>query len=46
MQSTVTFIGFTVASIVLGIIPFLGLIFVGLISVVSIITWIVCMVQA
>lgn len=52
MQSTVTFLGFTLRSFVLDLlifIPFLG-IFVGgfnlLIGLVAIITWIICIVKA
>lgn len=52
MQSTITFLGFTVLSIVLiplGYLPLIGILFglIGwLIGVVAIITWIVCMIKA
>lgn len=52
MQSTITFIGFTVIDIILAVlshIPFIGIIF-GLINwiigIIAIITWVVCMVKA
>ncbi len=52
MQSTITFIGFTVINIILAVlsrIPSIGIIF-GLINwaigIIAIITWIVCMVKA
>lgn len=52
MQSTITFIGFTVINIILAVlsrIPFIGIIFAlinWVVGIIAIITWIVCMVKA
>jgi len=46
MQSTITFIGFTAISILLGFIPFIGVIFNLLITIAALITWVVCMLKA
>lgn len=46
MQSTITFLGFTVVSIIFNFIPFVGWIITPLISLLAVITWIVCMIKA
>ncbi|MEM5879537.1 MAG: DUF4870 domain-containing protein [Candidatus Aenigmatarchaeota archaeon] len=46
LQSTIVFIGLTVVAIAAGIIPFLGVFLSGVVGLVSIIAWIVCMIKA
>ncbi len=46
VQSTITFGGFFVLSLILGVIPFLGWLLNLIICLLSLITWIVCMVKA
>ncbi len=46
MQSTLTFISLSVISIIFGFIPLLGIIIAGLITLLTIILWIVLMVKA
>ncbi len=46
MQSTITFLGFTVLSFIFFPIPFVGFLFEWVIRIIAIVVWIICMVKA
>ncbi|MEM5870126.1 MAG: DUF4870 domain-containing protein [Candidatus Aenigmatarchaeota archaeon] len=46
LQSTIVFIGLSVVAIALGIIPFIGFFFSGIVTLVAVVVWIVCMIKA
>jgi len=46
MQSTITFLGFWIVNIFLTFIPYIGWMLIPLISLVALITWIVCIFKA
>jgi len=46
MQSTIAFLTLTVTYIIFGLIPFIGFLFKWIIEAISIIVWIVCMLEA
>lgn len=46
MQSTITFLGFTVLSFIFSLIPFVGFLFEWVIRIIAIVVWIMCMIKA